>query len=76
MARYHMLLGSFWLPDSYDVSTLAHWCTCRCVLYESLQLAHKCILNSFYGAGAEGLHGAVMSIFGDLGAIMSEGQQM
>ena len=21
----------------------------RCVLYESLQLAHKCILNSFYG---------------------------
>jgi DNA polymerase epsilon subunit 1 len=20
-----------------------------CVLYESLQLAHKCILNSFYG---------------------------
>ena len=24
-------------------------CTSMCILYDSLQLAHKCILNSFYG---------------------------
>lgn len=33
---------------SGDVAAIKS-CNSRCVLYDSLQLAHKCILNSFYG---------------------------